>query len=172
MAITLEDSLIKLVEHELDVSVIFRPFISEFLETVALYFNITLLSTIGKQVAERILAHIDPSNRFVRKKILLKNLQNEVRKVGLEDLFLGRLDRGHSVVVRNDKDSCLRQSAQEVVIKSWDGDNKDRTLLKLIELLKDIAVNRLDNLNEFLNKRKDHEAVKVEDNKEDKSLVD
>lgn len=150
LIISLELTLVRVVDLKNDVNVIFRPYITEFLEAAAVYYNVTVVTVISRSIAEKIIAHVDPSGRLVKKKITLKPFLGETRKLTLEDPLFGTIDRTHSLFVRNSQDLCLQESDCEIVIPPWDNSEIDETLKELSEKLKDIAVSRIDNIRAHL----------------------
>ena len=154
MGVTLEQTLVLVMDLKTDINVVFRPFITEFLETLSLYFNITILSQIPKAIAEKILLHVDPVGKFIKKRVLLKNEGIGNKKMSFEEIFLGKSERYHSLLVRNTSDVCLKESKQEVLVKPWNNDEDDRILLQLMYMLKDVAISRVDNVGVFLENAK------------------
>lgn len=144
--VALEASLVLVIDLKADVNVVFRPYITEFLETAAVYFNVTVVSAISRSIAEKIVAHVDPSGKLIKKRVWLRQATGDARKTGLGDLVLGNLDRAHTLVVRNTYDACLRNDGCELEIPPWNNDQSDRALVDLAEQVKDIAVSRTDNL--------------------------
>lgn len=150
LVITLEQSLVLVIDLQADVNVVFRPFISEFFETVSLYYNITVLSMISKTIGEKIMSHIDPNGKYIKKKIFYKKGNRESKQIGIEEVFLSKNERPFSISVRNSSDLCLKKEEVEIMISAWENKQNDRVLMNLTEVLKDIAVSRVENLKVYL----------------------
>jgi len=140
------------IDLKSDVNVVFRPYITEFLETAAVYYNVTVVSAISRSIAEKIVAHVDPTGKLIKKRVWLRQGGGDAKKVGLGDLLLGNLERAHTLVVRNCSDACLRNEGCELEIPGWNNDQTDRVLMELGEQIKDIAVSRVDNLENLVKK--------------------
>lgn len=151
LVISLEMSLVLVIDLKSDVNVVFRPYITEFLETASVYYNITVVSAISRSITEKIVAHVDPNGKCIKKKLLLRQT-GDVKKVGLDDLVLSSLDRAHTLIVRNTNDVCLKNNGCEIEIPAWDNDQGDKSLMELSEQLKDIAVSRVENLEVYVKK--------------------
>lgn len=154
LIVSLEHTLVKVVDLKNDVNVVFRPYITEFLETAAVYYNVTVVTAISRSIAEKIIAHVDQSGRCVKKKVILRAVLGETRKLTIDDPVFGTLDRTHSLFVRNFDDLCLQESDCEIAIPPWDNSESDKVLIELSEQLKDIAVSRIDNLQTHLYKNR------------------
>ena len=140
------------IDLKSDVNVVFRPYISEFLETAAVYYNVTVVSAISRSIAEKIVAHVDPLGKLIKKRVWLRQGGGEVRMAGIGDLLLGNLERANTLVVRSRGDTCLRNEGGEWEIEGWDNDQGDRVLMDLGEQIKDMAVARVENLGNLVRK--------------------
>eukprot|EP00826_Nyctotherus_ovalis_P054632 TRINITY_DN716_c0_g2_i8.p1 TRINITY_DN716_c0_g2~~TRINITY_DN716_c0_g2_i8.p1 ORF type:complete len:289 (-),score=71.79 TRINITY_DN716_c0_g2_i8:240-1106(-) len=116
------------------VCVSFRPYVKEFLEFAANYFEVVVFTASEKKYADGIIDLLDPYRKLIRRRLYRDSCLN-VNSVLIKNLdILGR-DLKKVIIVDNAPISFLYQLENGVLIKSYMGDKRDNALPTLLNAL-------------------------------------
>ncbi|XP_057696044.1 CTD small phosphatase-like protein 3 [Corythoichthys intestinalis] len=140
-------------DHQYKVYMILRPYLKEFLQSVAKTYELFIYTCAKKEYAEKILDILDPRRKLFRHRLY----QDECACVlghYIKDLrILGR-DLAKTVVLDNAPHTYPYHLMNTLPIKSWSGEPDDRELQKLIPYMEKLSA--AEDFREVLKKRKDH----------------
>uniref|UniRef100_A0A0E0D9K8 FCP1 homology domain-containing protein n=1 Tax=Oryza meridionalis TaxID=40149 RepID=A0A0E0D9K8_9ORYZ len=115
-----------------------RPYLKEFLETVASMFEIIIFTASQSIYAEQLLNILDPKRRLFRHRVYRESCLF-VEGNYLKDLSVLGRDLAHVVIVDNSPQAFGFQLDNGVPIESWFDDRNDRELLTLLPFLRSLV---------------------------------
>ncbi|XP_049575193.1 CTD small phosphatase-like protein 3 [Syngnathus scovelli] len=140
-------------DHQYKVYVILRPYVKEFLQSVAKAYELFVYTCAKREYAEKILDILDPQRKLFRHRLYQDEcscvLGHYVKDLGV----LGR-DLHKTVVLDNAPHTYPNHLMNTLPIKSWSGESDDRELQKLIPYMEKLSA--AEDFREVLKKRKDH----------------
>ncbi|XP_077573254.1 CTD small phosphatase-like protein 3 [Stigmatopora nigra] len=135
------------------VYMILRPYLKEFLQSVAKSYELFIYTCAKKEYAEKILGILDPRRKIFRHRLY----QDECACVlghYIKDLSILKRDLRKTVVLDNAPHTYPYNLMNTLPIKSWSGEPDDRELQKLIPYMEKLSAT--EDFREVLKKRKDH----------------
>ncbi|XP_006650898.1 CTD small phosphatase-like protein 2 [Oryza brachyantha] len=115
-----------------------RPYLKEFLETVASMFETMIFTASQSIYAEQLLNILDPKRRFFRHRVYRESCLY-VEGNYLKDLSVLGRDLSHVVIVDNSPQAFGFQLDNGVPIESWFDDTNDKELLTLLPFLESLV---------------------------------
>jgi CTD small phosphatase-like protein 2 len=115
-----------------------RPYLKEFLETVASMFEIIIFTASQSIYAEQLLNILDPKRRLFRHRVYRESCLF-VEGNYLKDLSVLGRDLARVVIVDNSPQAFGFQLDNGVPIESWFDDRNDRELLTLLPFLQSLV---------------------------------
>ncbi|EEC76543.1 hypothetical protein OsI_14336 [Oryza sativa Indica Group] len=115
-----------------------RPYLKEFLETVASMFEIIIFTASQSIYAEQLLNILDPKRRLFRHRVYRESCLF-VEGNYLKDLSVLGRDLARVVIVDNSPQAFGFQLDNGVPIESWFDDRSDRELLTLLPFLQSLV---------------------------------
>lgn len=126
-----------------------RPHLQDFLQEMALHFEVVLFTASHQLYADKLASILDPESEFLTHRLFREHCVN-VDGNYIKDLgILGR-SLARTLIVDNSPHAFAYNTANAVPIISWYDDVADRELLKLKSFLLDIAGRNLHDVRPFL----------------------
>ena len=117
--------------------VLFRPYMREFLNHVAKYWEVCVFTASVCEYANRLLNFIDPTRRLIHHRLFRQHCKF-YNGLYIKDLFnIGR-PLSQTVIVDNTPHAYLFNPQNAVPITTWTNDKNDTELKKLIPILDEL----------------------------------
>ncbi|XP_070688483.1 CTD small phosphatase-like protein 3 [Pempheris klunzingeri] len=140
-------------DHQYKVYMILRPYVKEFLQSMAKIYELFVYTCAKKEYAEKILNILDPQKKLFRHRLYQDDCACVLGHY-IKDLnILGR-DLAKTVVLDNAPHTYPYHLMNTIPIRSWSGESQDRELQKLIPSMEKLSA--AEDFREVLKKRKDH----------------
>jgi len=118
-------------------SVLFRPFVSFFLDAAAQSFEIVVFTASQQVYADKVIDALDPTGVHIAHRLYRQHC-TELRGAFFKELsLLGRPVR-RCILVDNSPISVACNPDQGVLIRSWYGDQEDQELVELLSMLQEL----------------------------------
>ena len=149
MVLDLDETLIHYDEDDEQGKVHFRPHLDEFLGQLRNYFEIIIFTASLQEYADSILDHMDPEKttfikRYYRQHTI-EGMSNNIK-----DLSILRLDLSKVIIIDNTPENFVKHKSNGIFIKSWFNDAEDTCLKDLIPFLKNVVINQVADVREYL----------------------
>eukprot|EP00477_Mikrocytos_mackini_P001889 GAHX01002054.1.p1 GENE.GAHX01002054.1~~GAHX01002054.1.p1 ORF type:complete len:320 (-),score=68.03 GAHX01002054.1:63-1022(-) len=131
-----------------NVSVHFRPYLEYFLDKASEHFDIAVFTASQKIYADKVIDYL--STKYSVKHRMYRENCSEFEGVYLKDISCFREYYDNYYIVDNSPNVFAMQKEKGIYIESWFGDEKDRELKKLGNMLEDIGKYGKHKLKEFL----------------------
>lgn len=142
------DDKISVFDFEMKNHIKIRPFSTEFLNQLSVYYEIIIFTAASQHYADEILDFLDPKGiidfRFYR-----QHLSEHQGKLVKDISKIGR-DLGEMVILDNTPENFVLQENNGVFVKSWRGEMGDRCLLWLSSIFVNIAKSGVEDVREVL----------------------
>ena len=120
----------------INVGIILRPFVKEFLEKLSLYFDIGIFTASVKEYADAVINYLDPENNFIKFRLYRNNCIFVNDEIKIKDLrILKDIDLKKIVLVDNNMYSFAAQISNGILINSFYSNKKDNELLNVFGYL-------------------------------------
>lgn len=140
-------------DHQYKVYMVLRPFVKEFLQSVAKNYELFIYTCAKREYGEKIVDILDPQRKLFRHRLYQDDCSCVLGHY-IKDLnILGR-DLAKTVVLDNAPHTYPHHLMNTIPIKSWSGESNDKELQKLIHYMEKIC--SAEDFREVLKKRKDH----------------
>lgn len=140
-------------DHQYKVYMILRPYVKEFLQSMAKIYELFVYTCAKKEYAEKILDILDPQRKLFRHRLYQDDCACVLGHY-IKDLSLLGRDLAKTVVLDNAPHTYPYHLMNTIPIKSWSGEPEDRELQKLIPYMEKMSA--AEDFREVLKKRKDH----------------
>uniref|UniRef100_A0A667XI51 CTD (carboxy-terminal domain, RNA polymerase II, polypeptide A) small phosphatase like 3 n=1 Tax=Myripristis murdjan TaxID=586833 RepID=A0A667XI51_9TELE len=140
-------------DHLYKVYVILRPYVKEFLQSMAKTYEMFIYTSAKKDYAEKILDILDPQRKLFRHRLYQEDCSCVLGHY-IKDLGVLARDLAKTVVLDNAPHTYPYHLMNTIPIKSWSGEPEDRELQKLIPYLEKLSA--AEDFRELLKRRKDH----------------
>ncbi|TRY71483.1 hypothetical protein TCAL_00248 [Tigriopus californicus] len=128
-----------------------RPYLEHFLEEVNRYFEVIVFTAGNRSYADAVLNNLDPKEQFIQHRLYRDSCIIRDRKF-IKDLNLLGRDLDKTIIVDNSLEAFGLQLDNGLLIPTWSVDQQDECLLKLVEVLKEIATKQ-HNVPDYLGRR-------------------
>ncbi|XP_029987265.1 CTD small phosphatase-like protein 3 [Sphaeramia orbicularis] len=140
-------------DHQYKVYMVLRPYVKEFLQSVAKNYELFVYTCAKKTYAEKIMDILDPQRKLFRHRLYQEDCACVLGHYIKDLSVLGR-DLTKTVVLDNAPHTYPYHLMNTIPIKSWSGEPEDRELQRLIPYLDKLSA--AEDFREVLKKRKDH----------------
>jgi CTD small phosphatase-like protein 2 len=122
--------------QEINVPILIRPGLFEFLQKISEYFEIIVFTAGVKEYADAVLNYLDPEDKFFKYRFYRHNCINIANRVFIKDLniFLNRKQE-NIIIVDNSLYSFSNEISNGVLINSFYNDKDDKELMNLLNYL-------------------------------------
>ena len=122
--------------YEVDVPIILRPGVFQFLENVADIFDVFVFTASKREYADAVLNFLDPHSRIFKKRFYREYCINIKNKLFIKDLrIFANCNLENIVIVDNSIYSFLNQLSNGILINSFYNDKTDRELYSVFNYL-------------------------------------
>ena len=119
-----------------------RPYCIEFLNELNKYYEIVTFTSGMKDYADNILNILDINNNIVKYRLYREHISES----GFKDLKLLGRDLKKTIIIDNLEENFTLQPDNGLYIKSWTSDINDIQFKDLLNILKSIAINNVDDV--------------------------
>ncbi|KAM6962500.1 CTD small phosphatase-like protein 2-A [Aplochiton taeniatus] len=140
-------------DHQYKVYMILRPYLEDFLQSMAKVYEMFVYTSAKKEFAEKILDILDPKRKLFRHRLYQEDCSCVLGHY-VKDLELLERDFAKTVVLDNAPHTYPYHLVNVIPIKSWSGGKEDRELQTLIPYLERLS--DAEDFREVLEKRTDH----------------
>lgn len=140
-------------DHQYKVYMVLRPFVKEFLQSVAKNYELFVYTCAKRDYAEKILDILDPQRKLFRQRLYQDDCSCVLGHYIKDLSVLGR-DLAKTVVLDNAPHTYPHHLMNTIPIRSWSGEQEDRELQRLIPYMDKLCT--AEDFREVLKKRKDH----------------
>lgn len=133
LVLDLDETLIHCKRQETKGRILLRPYVKEFLSTMAKYFEIVVFTAADKQYADWVLDRLD-TDRVISHRLYRCSTSNQNGFIFKDLCKLGR-DLAKLLIVDNKPDNFAFQPENGIEILSWYDDPTDNALVELMGLL-------------------------------------
>ena len=117
-----------------------RPYLDHFVHELKEYFNIVIFTASIQEYADIIINFLDQEKIHFKEKFYRKHLTTLPNGQLSKNLNVIHPDLSKILIVDNTPENFQEQQENGIWIKSWYGDQNDKSLKKLIELLKNMVI--------------------------------
>lgn len=118
-----------------------RPYLDEFLATVAKSFEVIVFTASQKVYAETLLNRLDETRTLIQHRLYRDSCLNVCGNY-VKDLCVVNRDLAKTVLVDNSPHAYAYQIDNGIPIESWFDDSEDQELLKLLQFLRRLEQHR------------------------------
>lgn len=140
-------------DHQYKVYMVLRPFVKDFLQSVAKNYELFVYTCAKREYAEKILDILDPHRKLFRQRLYQEDCSCVLGHY-IKDLSLLGRDLAKTVVLDNAPHTYPHHLMNTIPISSWSGEPEDRELQRLIPYMDKLCT--AEDFREVLKKRKDH----------------
>uniref|UniRef100_A0A4W4FY70 FCP1 homology domain-containing protein n=1 Tax=Electrophorus electricus TaxID=8005 RepID=A0A4W4FY70_ELEEL len=139
-------------DQEYKVYVVLRPYVKEFLQSMAKHFEMFVYTSAKKEYAEMIVGILDPKKKLFRYRLYQDDCAC-VHGHYIKDLAVLERDLSKTVILDNAPHTFPYHLTNMIPIKSWCGDQEDKELQRLIPYLEKLV--QADDFRTVLKRRTD-----------------
>lgn len=148
LVLDLDETLIHSLEQH-DSYPLIRPGALTFLEELSPYYEIVIFTAALQDYADSIIQLLDKDKHYIQHR-LYRQHTTVLKKSYLKDIAkLGR-DLSKVIIIDNARDNFQLQNDNGIFITTWIDDEKDRELLDLIPILKEIPIKKVSDVRKAL----------------------
>ena len=153
LVLDLDETLVHYENADGNDRVIFRPFLSEFLEEVSQNFCLAVFTSSLKEYADLIIDLIDPEGKYLSRRFYRGDMVCEGEEF-FKDLALLGFDLKKTIIIDNSERYFHRQKSNGILIQSFLGCPQDTSLRDLLPLLRAVAKQAPEDVRLFLDEHK------------------
>ena len=131
-----------------------RPYAKQFLHELNKYYEIAIFTTGTKEYCDRILQLLDLDNNLVKYRLYKHHIALNYGNVNVKDLSLLGRDLSKTIIVDNLEENFRLQPDNGLPIITWKGDINDFSLKYLTTILKNIVINKVQDVRKIVKKIK------------------
>ena len=123
-------------DNIINVGIILRPYVKEFLEKSSLYFDIGIFTASVPEYADAVINYLDPRNSFIKFRLYRNNCVLVNDELKIKDLrILKGINLKNIILVDNNMYSFTAQINNGILINSFYDNKKDTELLNVFGYL-------------------------------------
>ena len=131
--------------QEVQVPIIIRPGLFEFLQNISELFEIFIFTASRKEYADAVLNYLDPENKIFKKRFYREHCINIQNRIYIKDLrIFANRKLENLVIVDNSLYSFANQLSNGILINSFYHDKEDKELYNLFNYLQHFILNAPD----------------------------
>ena len=130
-------------------NLLIRPHLHYFLSKLKQDFNLVLFTAGLQEYAEIIIQYLDPEEEFFCQKYYRKHLIEMENQVYQKNLNMVCPDLSRILILDNNPVNFSKQTKNGIWVKSWYGDSKDDSLLRLVPLLTNMLTCGVEDVREY-----------------------
>ena len=131
-----------------------RPYVKLFLQELRNYYEIVIFTTGTKEYCDRIIDIIDLNENLVNYRLYKHHISLNNTNTIVKDLSLLGRDLKKVIIIDNLEENFRLQKDNGLNIKTWKGDINDTELKYLMEILKKIVINKVNDVRKIIRKIK------------------
>ena len=131
-----------------------RPYAKQFLHELNKYYEIAIFTTGTKEYCDRILQLLDLDNNLVKYRLYKHHIALNYGNINVKDLSLLGRDLSKTIIVDNLEENFRLQPDNGLPIITWKGDINDFSLKYLATILKNIVINKVQDVRKIVKKIK------------------
>ena len=131
-----------------------RPYAKQFLRELNNYYEIEIFTTGTKEYCDRVLQLLDLDNNLIKYRLYKHHIALNDANISVKDLSLLGRDLSKTIIVDNLDGNFRLQPNNGLPIITWKGDINDYSLKYLTIILKNIVINKVQDVRKIIKKIK------------------